>query len=79
MAPKIGRLPKYNWNELTDGSIWEATQGKDFTSTPISFRTLLRYQAKIRSLKVEVHVSGNIVWFQFSKADLEGGVVDRFR
>lgn len=76
MAPKIGRPPKYNWNDLTDGSTWKAIQGQDFTSTPTSFRTLLRYQAKIRSLKVEVHVSGEIVWFQFSKADLGSGLVD---
>ena len=77
MPPRIGRPPKYDWNNLTDGSVWKAEQGEDFESAPTSFRTLLRYQAKIRSLKVEVHVRGSIVWFQFSKADLEGGLVDR--
>jgi hypothetical protein len=75
--PKIGRPPKHNWAELTDGSIWKAQQGEDFHSTPISFRTLLRYQAKTRSLSVKVHVRGKTVWFQFSKADLESGVDGR--
>lgn len=75
--PKIGRPSKYAWDELTDGGIWKAKYGEDFTSTTISFRTLLRYQAKARSLKVEVHIRGKTVWFQFSKADLGSGVVDR--
>lgn len=77
MAPKIGRPSKYSWDVLADGSIWKAQQGEDFTSTTASFRTLLRYQANARSLTVEVHVRGKIVWFQFSKADLESGVDDR--
>jgi len=77
VAPRIGRPPKYDWKELTDGSIWQATQGNDFESSPAGFRTLLRYQARIRNLKVKAHVRGKIVWFQFSKADLGSGVVGR--
>lgn len=70
MAPRIGRPPKYNWDELTDGSIWKAIQDEDFDATPKSFRTLLRYQARKRNIPVKIHVRGKVVWFQFSKADL---------
>lgn len=75
MAPKIGRPNKYDWEELTDGSIWDAKQGEDFTSTIRGFRTLLSYQAKTRRLKVKVQARGKIVRFQFSKADLGSGLV----
>ncbi len=75
MPPRIGRPPKYDWDELTDGTIWKATRGKDFYTTPKNFRTLLRYHARIRNQPVKIHIRGNVVWFQFSRADLEGGLV----
>lgn len=77
VAPRIGRPPKYDWETLTDGTIWKARQGEDFEGKPAGFRTLLRYQARTRNLKVKAHVRGNVVWFQFSKADLGSGVVGR--
>jgi len=77
MAPRIGRPPKYLWDELTDGSIWKAHQGEDFASTVDSFRTLLRYQARIRQMPVEIHSRGPIVWFRFGKGGQEeDGLVD---
>lgn len=77
MAPRIGRPPKYDWETLCDGSVWKAIQGRDFDTTPKNYRTLLRYQARKRDQPVEVHIRGNVVWFRFSRADLEGVVVDR--
>jgi hypothetical protein len=65
MAPRIGRPPKYNWEQLTDGSIWKAQQGEDFKTTTSGFRSLLRYQARKRNIPVEIHSRGQIIWFQF--------------
>lgn len=75
MAPRIGRPPKYDWDELTDGTIWKAVRGKDFYTTPKNFRTLLRYHSRQLERPVRIHIRGNVVWFQFSRADLEGVVV----
>ena len=76
MAPRIGRPEKYNWDELTDGSIWKAQQGEDFDTKTDSFRTLLRYQARRRGIPVEIHSRGQIVWFRFLRGADLGGLVD---
>jgi len=56
---------KYNWDEITDGHVWIARKGEDFTCTTRSFDNQLRSQAEARNLKVRIKVSGNKVQFQF--------------
>jgi hypothetical protein len=67
MAPRIGRPEKYDWNELTDGTVWKAIQDEDFNSTLDGFRSLLQYHARKLGTSVEIHTRGQAVWFQFHK------------
>jgi hypothetical protein len=62
-----GDTRKYNWEELTDGTIWEAIQHEDFTCTIQSFRFQLRTQALSRHLKVHIEIRDKAVRFQFYK------------
>lgn len=63
----LGNIRKYDWNEVTDGSIWQAKQGEDFTCTTASFQNQVRNQAKTRHLKAHIEIRDKTVRFQFSK------------
>lgn len=60
---------KYNWKELSDGHVWVAQHGEDFTCTTESFRSVLSHYARRHNLTVEVHVEREIVRFKFSKPE----------
>jgi hypothetical protein len=65
----------YPWNEWTDGSVWRATEGKDFTCSPASFQTALHQRARQEGLEVSTgSPTHGIVEFQFTK---KGPVVDQ--
>lgn len=62
MAEKLDTFPqkvqrverKYPWRQWTDGSIWKAKQGEDFTCEPNSFVSSLRAKASNPKLRVKV-------------------------
>lgn len=65
LAPRRRRF--YPWEKWTDGSVWRAKQGEDFTCNPASFQTALHLRARQEGKSV---VTGSpeegIVEFQFS-------------
>jgi hypothetical protein len=63
-------LTQYNWDELTDGSIWTAKQDVDFSCDTTGFRFLLGNIARERELKVVTHINKTTVEFRFSKGIL---------
>jgi hypothetical protein len=72
-APRIrrgaGRPDKYPWAEWTDGGVWEARQGFEFTCSPANFASAL-YKRKYRDasiIDVHINVEGDtgVVYFQF--------------
>lgn len=61
----------YPWHEWTDGHIWEARQGRDYTTSTKSFKDSLKYQAKTRRMTLKLDVStfrgAEVVIFQYLK------------
>jgi len=77
MAIRIDSMPVttrtrksiYPWDEWTDGSIWQVTEGEDFTSSPKTFVQGCYAHAKRHGLKVEVRSVGeSVVVFRFVPA-----------
>lgn len=73
--PTVARQRKsiYPWDEWTDGSIWQVTEGVDFTSSLKTFVQGAYAHAKRHDLKVEVRtVTGEeghgVVVFRFVPA-----------
>lgn len=70
---KLGRPTLYNWDKLIEESMeggkeHDFVEGKEFTSTPMSFGMLVRRTARVRGLKADVSVDGDHVYFFFRKA-----------
>lgn len=65
IVPRVGRSSTYPWGEWTDGSSWEAEQGKDFTCKVASFTVILHKQAKTLGKKVVLSTTDDIVRFRF--------------
>jgi hypothetical protein len=42
----------YDWEKWTDGSVWRAKEGEDFTCSPQSFQTALHQRARQQHLDV---------------------------
>jgi hypothetical protein len=60
------RRSTYPWDEWTDGSIYQATPGDDFTCKVESFRSTLSGVAAARSMKVRSRLlDDSSVVFQF--------------
>jgi len=58
----------YPWTEWTDGSVWRAKEGEDFTCSPSSFQTALHIRARQEGLEVATgSPEPGIVEFQFTK------------
>lgn len=74
MARVIDKLPgehqahgKYPWSEWTDGQVWLAVAGEDFTCAPESFRAVLHNRATFERLSVSVRKCPDGMAFQFSR------------
>lgn len=52
-----GRPPKYDWDKYADGQTWVCHQGRDFDTSPISFRALVHRTANARGLKAETTIN----------------------
>lgn len=58
----------YPWKEWTDGCVWRATEGKDFSCSPASFQTALHLRARQQGMTVSTgSPEPGIVEFQFSQ------------
>jgi hypothetical protein len=61
-----GRHSNYPWAEWTNGSVWECRQGEDFKTSVQSFKSVLRYQARQRGIRVVTQIDGlSKIRFQF--------------
>lgn len=61
-----GSRGKYPWKEWTDGKIYRATQGKDFTVSITNFRSVLYGRALKQSMSVRSQLVGpDAIVFQF--------------
>lgn len=71
MATVISKLvsarDKYNWTKWTDGKVYRARKGRDFTCTRDGFRSAVYRIAQRRKLDVSIVLRGDTVEFQFSK------------
>lgn len=59
MARKLQTFPAkstHPWDEYLDGSVWELTEGEDFTSKLATFRMNAKAQAERRGGKVRTSV-----------------------
>lgn len=56
---------RYPWKRWTNGKVYLAKQGVDFTCTIQGFRNVLYGQAGARGLKVKVALKGDCVEFVF--------------
>jgi hypothetical protein len=65
--------PKYDYTRWTNGGIWRAKQGVDFTVSPESFRSSLNSHAHTKGMKVRTSVDkqSGTVTFQFSARTVE--------
>lgn len=61
------RASKYPWQQWTDGQVWVATEGTDFTVTPAMFRASLYRVARQYDVVVRTSIrdDGSVV-FQFA-------------
>jgi hypothetical protein len=58
----------YPWREWTDGTVWRAIAGVDFTCSAPSFQTALHQRARHEGLDVSTgSPEPGIVEFQFTK------------
>ncbi|MGA2412685.1 MAG: hypothetical protein ABSG46_20170 [Candidatus Binataceae bacterium] len=69
-APR--RRTFYPWDDWTDGTTWKAYEGKDFTTTPQNFQTVLHLKARSMPEMARV-ITGSpekgIVEFRFIKKE----------
>jgi hypothetical protein len=57
----------YPWDLWTDGAVWKAEEGKDFTCSVQNFQTALHQRARLEKMKVETgSPEPGIVEFQFT-------------
>lgn len=57
----------YPWQEWTDGKVWRAKEGEDFSCSPASFQTALHLRARQQGLTVTTgSPEQGIIEFQFS-------------
>lgn len=66
MARRLDALPSrnngraiYPWGEWLDGSIWELTQGEDFTCALQGFRNMVHQAAHRRNLTAHIRMTGD--------------------
>lgn len=59
-----GGKPKYDWEILFDGQVWQLDQGEDFDCVPANFRSAAYRAAKVRGFKVRVKIDGSTVYVQ---------------
>ena len=65
-----GRKAIYPWREWTNGEVWIATKGEDFTVSMTSFQTGLSNRATRENLAVKyTSPDGKQVFFRFSKKE----------
>lgn len=69
--PRLGRPPKYNWDEITDGQVHVLRKGRDFPTSAVSFRALCHRHASSRGMTVQTHI-------QKAADDQEEAVIVRF-
>lgn len=74
MAERVNSFPpskqtSYPWSDWFDGSIWKLTQGEDFTSTFLAFRTLCYQTASRKNMRVQTRQDGNQLWLRASDKD----------
>jgi len=56
----------YPWSEWTDGAVWRAREGEDFSCSPASFQTALHLRARQQGLSVSTgSPEPGIIEFQF--------------
>jgi hypothetical protein len=56
----------YPWQDWTDGTVWSAKEGEDFTCNPASFQTALHLRARQQGLIVSTgSPEPGIIEFQF--------------
>ncbi len=67
VLPKDGRSSGYPWDEWTDGSVWLAEPGTDYTCSTANFRSLLWKTAQRKGLTVTVRAHADGVAFQFAE------------
>ena len=62
-----GNVPEVDWDKATNGNVWLATKGQDFTCATRTFASRLYQAAKRHRTKVTVRLLPNSVAFQFRK------------
>jgi hypothetical protein len=67
--PGSRRGTKYPWSDWTNGQVWLAKEGKDFTCGVSGFRSALCIAAGRRGLKVSARVRPEGVYFQFRNGE----------
>lgn len=61
---KVGRPPKYPWDEWMDGSTWRITRGADFDVKVLSIRSGVHRCARQRGLRSEARIEGDSLIFR---------------
>jgi hypothetical protein len=59
-----GRRVIYPWDEWLNGNVWELEHGKDFQSTPLSFRQIAYNRAGQRGHRAAVQIHGSKLYLQ---------------
>ena len=59
-----GGKPKYDWEMLFDGQVWQLDRGEDFDCIPANFRSSVYRAAKVRGIKARVKIAGSTVYVQ---------------
>jgi len=71
-APKLGRPPKYNWEQWIDNKEHILRRGKDFATPVESFATLCRARARALDIGIKIHRHQDSVHVTFIGGQLPG-------
>lgn len=61
---KDPKEPKYNWNLLLNGEIWQLTQDDDFVCKTDTFKVLARKHAKKQGKGLNIQIDGDVITLQ---------------
>lgn len=71
--PRIAPNRKYPWERWTDGAVYQATQGVEFTYSPHNFACALRARGRKEKMRVKTQYDSETLTmtFQFFPAESE--------
>lgn len=73
-----GPTSKYPWEQWSDGSVWYALEGVDYTCKPIAFRDALAKRAGRTNKKVVVRTFKRVIEGEEGREEVVKGIVFQF-